>query len=213
MTSRIEELIDEIEEYIDRCKPKPFSNGMYILVNKEEMDDYLRNLRQKCPEEIKRYQKIISNKEAILNDAKERAQGLIDRATAQTTQLINEHEIMQQAYEQANEIVTMATKQAQDIVDKGVMEANQVREAAIQYMDEMLANLDNMLAHALDTSNQKHDEYMENVNKKHDEYVKNIMQYHEIVKKNRASLHPIEEELGEEGAESSEEERIAETNE
>ena len=33
----------------------------------------LAELRLKTPEEIKKYQKIINNKEAILNDAKEQA--------------------------------------------------------------------------------------------------------------------------------------------
>ena len=102
MSSRIEQLIDEIEEYIDNCKYQPLSNSK-IIVNKDEIDDLLRELRQKTPEEIKRYQKIISNKEAILNDAREKAQALINEATEHTTELINEHEIMQQAYAQANE--------------------------------------------------------------------------------------------------------------
>lgn len=97
MSSKIEQLIDEIEDYIDNCKFKALSNTQ-IIVNKEEIDELLRELRLKTPEEIKRYQKIISNKEAILNDAREKASALINEATLQTNELINEHEIMQQAY-------------------------------------------------------------------------------------------------------------------
>ena len=37
-----------------------------IVVNKEEIEELLRELRLKTPDEIKRYQKIISNKDAIL---------------------------------------------------------------------------------------------------------------------------------------------------
>ena len=68
MSSRIEQLIDEIEDYIESCKPK-FMASTEINVNKDEIDELLRELRMKTPDEIKRYQKIISNKEAILNDA------------------------------------------------------------------------------------------------------------------------------------------------
>ena len=75
MSSKIEQLIDEIEEYIDGCKYQTLSNTK-IIVNKEEIDELLRELRMKTPDEIKRYQKIISNKEAILNDAKEKAEAL-----------------------------------------------------------------------------------------------------------------------------------------
>ena len=51
-----------------------------------------------------------------------------------TNELINEHEIMQQAYAQANEVVTMASKQAQEILDNATIEANNVKSAAMQYM-------------------------------------------------------------------------------
>ena len=87
MSSRIEQLIDEIEEYIDGCKYQPLSNTK-IIVNKEEIDELLRELRMKTPDEIKRYQKIISNKEAILNDARAKAEALVNEATIHTNELI-----------------------------------------------------------------------------------------------------------------------------
>ena len=70
MSSRIEQIIEEIEEYVDSCKYQPLSTTK-IVVNKEEIEELLRELRLKTPDEIKRYQKIISNKDAILADAKD----------------------------------------------------------------------------------------------------------------------------------------------
>ncbi len=81
----------------------------------------LRELRMKTPDEIKRYQKIISNRDAILADAQAKADAMIEEAQVQTTELVSEHEIMQQAYAQANEIVTQATAQAQEIVDNATL--------------------------------------------------------------------------------------------
>ena len=66
MSSRIEQLIDELEEYIESCKPKFMSNSE-IIVNKDEIDELLRELRMKTPDEIKRYQKIISSKRGCHN--------------------------------------------------------------------------------------------------------------------------------------------------
>ena len=63
MSSRIEQIIEEIEEYVDSCKFQPLSSTK-IVVNKEELEELLRELRMKTPDEIKRYQKIISNKDA-----------------------------------------------------------------------------------------------------------------------------------------------------
>ncbi len=184
MSSRIEQLIDEIEEYIDNCKYKAFSTDV-IMVNKAEIDELLRELRMKTPEEIKRYQKIISNKEAILNDAKQKAQELINDATIQTNELISEHQIMQQAYAQANEIVELATKQAQEILDSATIEANNVKTAAMQYTDDILANLENIIKHSIEVSTKDYNTMISNLN--------NI---DNIVSTNRAELNPpsIEEE-------------------
>ena len=54
--SKIEQIITEIEEYIEGCKKVPFSTNS-IVVNKDEMQELLAELRLKTPDEIKKYQK------------------------------------------------------------------------------------------------------------------------------------------------------------
>lgn len=183
MSSRIEQLIDELEEYIESCKPKFMSNSE-IIVNKEEIDDLLRELRMKTPDEIKRYQKIISNKEAILNDARSKAQALIDDATAHTNKLISEHEIMQQAYAQANGIVTTAARQAQEILDKATIEANELRMQASQYTEERLVELESIVLSAIQSSTANYDKLLGSLG-----------QYRDVIQSNLKVLHPAEEEL------------------
>ena len=75
MSSKMEQIIEEIEEYIDGCKFQPLSSTK-IIVNKEELEELIAELRAKTPEEVKRYQKIISNKEAILADRRRRIRSL-----------------------------------------------------------------------------------------------------------------------------------------
>ena len=144
MSSRIEQIIEEIEEYIDSCKFQPLSTTK-IIVNKDQMDELLRELRMKTPDEIKRYQKIIANKDAILADAQAKADGMIQEAQIQTNELVSEHEIMQQAYAQANEIVTAATAQAQQILDNATNDANQIRIGAIHYTDDLLSQAESAM--------------------------------------------------------------------
>ena len=100
MSSKMEQIIEEIEDYIDGCKPSPISRNK-LLVNREQLEELLSELRTKTPEEVKRYQKIISNKEAILADAQAKADQIIAQAQIQTNELVSEHQIMQQAYAQA----------------------------------------------------------------------------------------------------------------
>ena len=141
MSSKIEQMIDQIEDFIDSCRYQTFSKTN-IIVDKDEMDALLEELRAKTPDEIRHYQRIIANKDAILDDAKRKAEEMINEATAHTNELVNEHEIMQQAYAQAQDIVRMATQEGQEILDKAVNEANAYKEAANQYMDGILADLE-----------------------------------------------------------------------
>ena len=179
MSNKIEQIIEDIEEYIDGCKYKALSNT-HIIVEKEHIDELLRELKNKTPEEIKRYQKIINNKEAILADAKEKANALIEQATAQTNNMLNEHEIMQEAYAQANQVVTLATEQAQQIVDNATIEANTMREAARQYTDDMLANVENIIAQCVEGTAFRYEQLMSGLNS-----------CYETVKANRAELNPM----------------------
>ena len=162
MSSRIEQQIDQIEDYIEGCKYQPFSNTK-IIVDREELEDLLEQRRAKTPEEIRHYQRIISNKEAILSDARKKAEELISEATQHTNELVNEHEIMQQAYTQANEVVQLASQQAQEILDQAVSEANAYRASAARYMDDMLAQLEEITARTSSRAARETSEYMNNL--------------------------------------------------
>ena len=99
--SRIEQLIDEIEEFIESCKPQPFSQSK-VIVPKDELYELLTELRLKTPDEIKRYQKIIANKDKIISDAQAQAEKMLEETTAYTNALVEEHEIMIKAYAKAD---------------------------------------------------------------------------------------------------------------
>lgn len=158
--SKIEQIIDDIEDYIAGCKPIAFYSSK-IAVDKATIEELLAELRQRTPDEIKKYQKIISNKEAIIAEARSQAEQMISDATAQTNELINEHEIMQRAYEQADLIREDAQKQAQEIVDRAVAEANAVREGAVAYTDDMLNSMLVVMKHAMEGADDKFVAYMQ----------------------------------------------------
>lgn len=165
--SRIEQIISEIEEYIDSCKYQPLSNSK-ILVNKEELEELMVELRLRVPEEIKKYQKIISNQEAILHEARSQADTMVAEATAQTNELVNEHEIMQRAYAQANAIIDDASMQAQNIVSNAVQEANAVRQSSIKYTDDMLGSLQTIINHSMENAQGRFDAYMNSMQSSYD---------------------------------------------
>ena len=174
--SRIEQLIGEIEEYIDSCKFQPLSNTR-ILVNKEEIEELLVELRLRIPDEIKKYQKIISNQEVILKDARIQADTMIQEATVQTNELVNEHEIMQKAYANANQIIAEAQAQAQQVIDNAYMDADNIRNGAMQYTDDMLNNIQSILHQAMDGAQGRFEGFMSTLQSSYD-----------VVASNRAEL-------------------------
>ncbi|WP_194609204.1 vacuolar family H+-ATPase subunit H [Clostridium vitabionis] len=167
--SKIEQVINEIEDYVESCKPQAFSNTK-IVVNKEEIEELLAELRARLPEEIKQYQKIISNQDNILNQAKDEAErtvneakskadDVIAKATDQANQMVSEHEIMRKAYDQANQLLADAQGQAQQIVDNAVKDANNVRQSSIKYADDMLASLQTIIGNTMDNARDRFDAF------------------------------------------------------
>ena len=212
--SRIEQLISEIEEYIDSCKFQALSNSK-IIVNKEEMEELLVELRMRIPDEIKKYQKIISQQETILSDAQaqsesmladakkqsdsmiaqateqantmveqatEQANSMVAQADAQTNEMVNDHEIMQRAYEAANQVIEDANNQAQTIVDAAVRDADNIRQGAVQYTQDMLKSVENIINHTMEGAQGRFDSFMSSLKSSYD-----------IVSANRAELdHSIQ---------------------
>lgn len=189
-SNRIQQKVEEIQKYIDECKSKRRRPSSEIIVNREILDNLVSELNVLIPDETRRYQRIFDNKEAILNDAREKAQALIDQAAIQASEVINEHEIMQQAYEQANEVVNMASAQAQEIVDNATIEANELKEAAVQYMDDILADIETTITSAIQTVSENYENLMNELNG-----------YKNIIQRNRSELYPTEKYPEEENTE------------
>ena len=136
-------------------------------------------LRLRIPDEIKKYQKIISNQDAILSEARVQADSILAQATEQTNELVNEHEIMQQAYARANEIVEEAQAQAQSIIDSAMADADSIRQGSINSTDEMLKSLQTIITHS-----------MEGAQSRVGEYLASMQSTYDIITANRNELSP-----------------------
>ena len=179
-SSRIEQIIEEIEEYVENCRYQPLSTTK-IIVNKEELEELLRELRLKTPDEIKRYQKIIGNKDAILADAQSKANNIIEDAKKQAQKLVQDTEIMKAAYAQANDTVNEANKQAQGILDSAESDAENIRSSAINYTDQILSNISTIMGNAI-----------ADVGEKYNEFATSIQSYYDLVNENRSELSPMQ---------------------
>lgn len=159
-TKRIEQLIEEIFEFVESCKPSAFSASK-VIVPKEQLYDLLDELRLKVPEEIKRCQKMIANRDAIIADAENKALGIEQSARQRAQTLINENEITQQAHYQANEIVRQATEYADDLVMQATQEADAITQGALGYTNDMLSRVEQVLGSAYEITKNRSDSMLE----------------------------------------------------
>ena len=153
-SSKIEQLIDNIYEYIESCKPKGFSTSQ-VIVPKDELYDLLDELRLRVPDEIKRSQKMLMNRDAILANAQEQADKIIADAKLQAETLVHDSEIMRQAYLQANEMVSRATQEADSIMQAVNRDADQIRTGALAYTNDMLAEMERVMTMAYEDTRTK----------------------------------------------------------
>ncbi len=136
----VEEMIDQIEIFIDSCKYQPLSQNK-IIVHKDELESMIQELKLKLPSEIERCKKIMRNKEAILADARTRSDAIITESVNEANRLVEQHQITELANIRANEILEMARNQAQQIVDQATEEATEIRLGAMYYTKDKLSEM------------------------------------------------------------------------
>lgn len=191
MISKIENGLDELESYINECKSTPM-NRQIIKVDKERIEEIIQDLRSNTPPEIRKYQKLLSNYEAIIADAKKKGDAIIREAQINRDDLVSQHVIMQKAHEMADDIVAAATAQAQETIDTATLEVNELYSSASSYTDGILANIEEILTLSIEAT-RKHNE----------ELISQLSQILDVVISNRKEIVPqeFEEEVGRETAE------------
>ena len=145
--SRIEQKIEDIYAFVESCKMQHLSTTK-VVVPKNELYDLLDDLRRDVPEEIRRYQKILSQRDAILEDAEAKANEILVDAREQYRGMVEGHSIMQQAYQQAEQMVQQAADKADAIVANALKQAEEIGSGAMYYTTDMLDMAEKVIASA-----------------------------------------------------------------
>lgn len=154
--SKIEQLIDDIFEFVESSK-SPFTNQSKVTLHKDELYDMLDELKMRTPEEIKKYQKIIANRDKIIADAQNNADIIIEQANNHAAAIVDESVMVHQANERAEEIIAAANNEANIIVSRANEEAMQIRVGAIQYTNDLLSNAESIIQNAYKNTKARYD--------------------------------------------------------
>lgn len=124
-----------VEETIDKAPTVPLSGK--ILVDKEDLLDYIQEMRLVYPDELKEAKWVKDERQRILSEAESRADAMVKNAEEKMIQMVDENEITRQAYEQANQLVNDAQTQAASI-----------KTDVDQYADDVLGDIGAQIGYA-----------------------------------------------------------------
>lgn len=156
----IEDIMNEIEDFLNGCKPTTFSANK-VIVPRDQFDELFADLKMKIPMEIDRCKKIMRNKDAILMDANKAADGIIAQAKEQASQMVAETEIMNQANQRAYETVEMARVQANEILAQAVADANEIRLGSMRYTNDVMLGIRDYVQSTLDVERLNYEHLLE----------------------------------------------------
>ena len=126
------ELLDELEDIIDKGASVPFS-GRCIL-ERDELLDVLQELKLKLPEDLKQAKWIKEERQRILQEAQAEADEIIKTVEKKAVSMVDENDITKQAIAQGKQIVERANAEAQAIAD-----------SAYNYSDNLLETVEKVV--------------------------------------------------------------------
>ncbi len=129
-------LVDRLEELFNNSKPIPLSRN--VVVDENSFMDIIDQMRISIPEEIKKAQQIISQKDRILAQAQEEANRTVSIAREKSERMVEKSDIYLSAQTKAEDI----TRQAQ-------LDAEQAQHDADRYVAETLSGLERELKRVL----------------------------------------------------------------
>lgn len=129
-------LVDRLEELFNESRSVPFTHN--VIIDEDRMLDIIDQMRVSIPDEIKKAQQLIAQRDRMLAQAQEEANRTIMLAREKGKQIVDQ-----------DEIVLASQKKADQIIEQARMESEQTRQEADEYALQSLANLEIEMERAL----------------------------------------------------------------
>ncbi len=133
----IENLINEMEDMLENSWGLPMSGGRVVL-NSKNIRKILEDIRLALPQEIVQAQKIINERNRIIESAKSDAETMIKLSEEKIKVMVSQSEIVKAAQASADEILNDAQTKAKEI-----------KKSASEYAGEMMKRMDESVTQGL----------------------------------------------------------------
>ena len=107
------QLIDRLEELFNESKNVPFTKN--VMVDEDRMLDIIDQMRIAIPEEVKKAQQLLGQRDRVLAQAQEEANRTLELARQKADQLVMKDGITQEAQRRAEQILAQARSEAEGV--------------------------------------------------------------------------------------------------
>jgi len=126
------QLVDRLEELFNNSKPIPLTHS--VMVDENAFMDIIDQMRISIPDDIKKSQQVLAQKDRILAQAQEEANRTVAMAREKSEKMVEKSDINQSAQAKVDQIADQAQK-----------EAAQTKLDADRYVMETLTKLESEL--------------------------------------------------------------------
>lgn len=140
-----EEILDELDNVLLDAGRIPFTNKR--ILEEDDVAKLIDELREALPEQLAEANRVLKDRQHIIDEAHQEAQNIIEQAKSYTLKITDESQIAKQAQEQANEILLQAQKRAQAL-----------QQDAVAYADNVFKHIEAHVEKALQVVHQGHND-------------------------------------------------------
>ncbi len=133
---RVVELIEEFQEKLDNKGNFMMTNK--VLIEREELEELLTNLKTFLPDEVKQAKWIRDERDKIVGEAKEQARVTVEEAEQKQQQMINEAKREYETLVSNTEVMKEAELRARNLLENARQESENIREESYRYSQSML---------------------------------------------------------------------------
>ena len=108
-------LIDRLEELVAEARRMPIGQG--VVVDRRRILELVDQMRSSVPWEVREAERIVTEKDEIIEEARREAEGILERADMEAQERLDDTAIVQQAERESQAILARAEERAQVVMD------------------------------------------------------------------------------------------------
>lgn len=137
----VRETLDKLENLVVGAQHLPFSDK--TIINDNDLIHYVEELRRDLPNELDRAEKIVNERDVIIDTAEKEAKEIRKKAEDYARQITAQQEIVKRAEEQARALIEQAQAHARALLEETQTNARNLQANADAYANQVFDQLIN----------------------------------------------------------------------